>query len=153
MIVWRISKTEYASTAFSGAGAVKFGGRFNSVGSSPVTYTASGTLALAMLELLVHLPDRRTPPDFSYIRASVPDSVSRETLGIDDLPINWAMWPHPDSTRLIGDDWLKRQSSCLLLVPSAVTRVDYNCIINPLHDDFASIKIDPPSPLAFDRRL
>jgi len=153
MIVWRTSKTKYASSSFSGIGAVKVGGRFNSIGSPPVVYTACDSLALALLEVLVHLPNRRTPPDFSYIKAEVPKSVSREILVPDKLPINWEMWPHPDSTRLIGDEWLSRQSSCLLLVPSAVTNVDFNCLINPLHPDFSLIKIDQPEPLDFDKRL
>lgn len=153
MNVWRTSKKEYASSAFTGIGATKFGGRFNSIGSPPLVYTACDTLALAMLELLVHLHNRMFPPDFSYTKAEIPDSVSREILEIDHLPINWHMWPHPDSTRLIGDDWLARKSSCLLLVPSAVTRVDTNCLINPEHPDFAMIKVDRPKPLDFDKRI
>ena len=131
----------------------KVGGRFNSIGSPPVVYTACDTLALALLEVLVHLHNRIAPPDFSYIRASIPDDVSRELLHIDQLPINWQMWPHPDSTRVIGDDWLARQSSCILLVPSAVTRVDYNCLISPQHPDFALIEVEPPVPLEFDKRM
>lgn len=153
MNVWRTSKTKYASTAFTGIGATKVGGRFNSIGSPPVVYTACDTLALALLEVLVHLHNRIVPPDFSYITATIPDDVSREFLRADQLPINWLMWPHPDSTRVIGDDWLARQSSCILLVPSAVTRVDYNCLINPQHPDFGLIEVEPPVPLEFDQRL
>ncbi|MDB2685943.1 RES family NAD+ phosphorylase [Mariniblastus sp.] len=153
MFVWRLSKAKYAATAFTGIGATKVGGRFISINSPPVVYAACDTLALALLEVLVHLHDRICPPDLSYIRAEIPDSVSREILEIDKLPINWAMWPHPDSTREMGNDWLTRQSSCLLLIPSAVTRVDFNCLLNPQHPDFASIVIDPPTPLGFDRRL
>ena len=153
MIVWRTSKTKYAVNAFTGIGAAKVGGRFNSIGSPPVVYAACDTLGLAILEVLVHMHNRIAPPDLSYIRAQIPDSVSREVLAIDKLPINWAMWPHPDSTREIGNDWLTRQSSCLLLVPSAVTRVDFNCLMNPQHPDFGSILIDPPISLDFDKRL
>lgn len=153
MNVWRTSKTEYALSAFTGIGATKVGGRFNSVGSPPVVYAACDTLALALLEVLVHLHNRIVPPDFSYVKAAIPDSVSREILDTDQLPINWRMWPHPDSTRLIGDDWLARKSSCVLLVPSAVTRVDFNCLINPQHPDFALIKVERPVPLEFDKRI
>lgn len=153
MVVWRTSKTKYASTAFLGIGAAKVGGRFNSIGSPPVVYAACDTLALALVEVMVHMHDRSVPPDFSYVRASIPDSVSREQLEINDLPLNWSMWPHPDSTRVIGDQWLAEQSSCLLLVPSAVTNVDYNCLINPRHPDFASIIVESPQLLEFDHRL
>ncbi len=151
MKIWRTAKTKYASTAFTGIGATKVGGRFNSIGSPPVVYTACDTLAL--LEIFVHLHNRVVPPDFSYIRANIPDDVSREFLLADELPINWLTWPHPGSTRVIGDDWLARQSSCILLVPSAVTRVDYNCLINPQHPDFSLIEVEPPVSLEFDRRL
>ena len=153
MVVWRTSNSKYASSAFTGIGAAKVGGRFNSIGSPPVVYSACDTLALALLEVLVHFHNRIAPPDLSYVRATIPSHVSRESLDIDQLPINWAMWPHPDSTKEMGNDWLARQSSCLLLVPSAVTRVDFNCLINPQHPDFASIAIDPPKSLDFDRRL
>jgi len=78
MFVWRTSKTKYASTAFSGIGAAKFGGRFNSIGSPPIIYAASDTLALAIIEVLVHIDDRTVPPDFSYVKASIPDNVSRK---------------------------------------------------------------------------
>lgn len=153
MVVWRISKTKYAKTAFSGIGAAKVGGRYNSIGSPPVVYAACNTLALAIIEVLVHMHDRTLPPDFSYTRVLIPDSVSRKQLEISDLPINWSMWPHPDSTRAIGDEWLAEESSCILLAPSAVTRVDFNCLINPQHPDFDSISIEPPLPLEFDNRL
>ena len=153
MVVWRTSKTKYATTAFSGNGAAKVGGRFNSIGSPPIVYAASDALALAIIEMMVHMHDRTVPPEFSYIKASIPDSVSRKKMEIDDLPVNWSMWPHPDSTRVIGDEWLADESSCLLFVPSAVTRVDYNCLINPQHPDFALITSEPPQPLDFDSLL
>lgn len=153
MFVWRTSKTKYASTAFSGIGATKVGGRFNTVGSPPVVYTACDTLALALLELWVHVHNRRTPPDFCYIRAGIPDHVSREILDVEKMHVNWDMWPHHDSTREFGDEWLASKSSCILLVPSAVTRVDFNCLINPQHGDFADIEVDDPKPLQLDSRL
>jgi hypothetical protein len=44
--LWRISKRKYADTAFSGEGARRVGGRWNSRGQGMV-YT-SGTLSLAL---------------------------------------------------------------------------------------------------------
>ena len=49
--VYRIVIDEYAEDAFSGKGAEKFGGRWNSVGSRCV-YTA-GSESLSILEILV----------------------------------------------------------------------------------------------------
>lgn len=101
-----------------------------------------------MLELWVHTHDRRTPPDLVFIRAEIPDGVSRQTLDVVDLPMNWDMWPHPESTRMIGDDWLSNGKSCLMFVPSAITKVDYNCLVNPQHDDFGQIEIYDPESLS-----
>src|SRR5437764_448299 len=50
---WRIVKAKHAATAFSGDGAKKFGGRWNSPGI-PAIYLA-GSTSLAILEMLVHL--------------------------------------------------------------------------------------------------
>ena len=53
---WRIVKARYAAQAFTGEGARTYGGRWNSPGGA-VVYV-SGSLALATLELLVHLQSR-----------------------------------------------------------------------------------------------
>ncbi len=58
---WRIVKEKHAASAFSGEGAAKTGGRWNSRGV-PVVY-ASATKALAALETLVHL---NPPVPFQY---------------------------------------------------------------------------------------
>ncbi len=59
---WRIVKEKHAGTAFSGEGAAKTGGRWNSRGVA-VVYTSS-TKALAALETLVHL---NPPMVFKYV--------------------------------------------------------------------------------------
>ena len=58
-----------------------------------------------------------------------------------------------DSTREMGSEWIEARETCLLLVPSAITKVDFNCVINPAHPDFTKIKIGAPSPFDFDERL
>ncbi len=49
---WRLIKAEHAEDAFSGEGARRGGGRWNSKGVR-VVYTA-GSLSLATLEVMVH---------------------------------------------------------------------------------------------------
>jgi hypothetical protein len=61
-VAWRIVKERHATTAFSGDGAAQAGGRWNSRGIR-VVY-ASGSLALAALETLVHL---NPPVPFRFV--------------------------------------------------------------------------------------
>jgi RES domain-containing protein len=41
----------------------------------------------------------------------------------------------------------------LLIVPSLVTRIDRNVLLNAHHRDFARITATPPAPVPWDRRL
>lgn len=53
MILYRMTKTRYITTAWSGLGAKEAGGRWNSVGTALVYL--SETASLTMLETLVHI--------------------------------------------------------------------------------------------------
>ena len=55
--------------------------------------------------------------------------------------------------RKAGDDWLMNGESAVLRVPSAVIKGDWNYLINPLHLDFAQVRVEPPVPMRFDERL
>ncbi len=70
---WRIVKEKHAATAFSGEGASRTGGRWNSRGVW-VVY-ASATQALATLENLVHL---NPPVYFKY--AAIPIYFKRASV-------------------------------------------------------------------------
>jgi hypothetical protein len=59
MRIWRLCREPYAAEAFSGEGARRFGGRWNSRGV-PMVY-ASTSLALAAIELFVHLEPGQAP--------------------------------------------------------------------------------------------
>ena len=61
MQIWRICRERFADEAFSGTGARRFGGRWNSPGV-PMVY-ASSSLALAAIELFVHLEPNQQPSD------------------------------------------------------------------------------------------
>src|ERR1700677_344334 len=70
MKIWRICREPYAVEAFSGEGARRFGGRWNSRGV-PMIY-ASVSLALAALELFVNLEPGQAPEDLVYLAATLP---------------------------------------------------------------------------------
>jgi len=145
---WRIVKTRHAATAFSGEGAAKAGGRWNSRGTW-VVYTSS-TKALATLESLVHL---NPPVTFSLVAIPItfPDSLV-ETYSIADLPPDWRSQPPPPSTQSIGNAWVAEARSAILALPSVITG-EPNYLLNPAHPDFAKIRIGHPEPYVLDPRL
>ena len=90
---YRICKTKYASTAFDGEGAFRFGGRWNSRGSR-IIYTA-GSLALAALEMLVHLDDDSMLFEYSYVSVQIPSELIVQVEDFRALPKGWSDSPVP----------------------------------------------------------
>lgn len=83
----------------------------------------------------------------------IPDSISLLKLSVDNLPKNWNVFPHPNETQKIGDKFIADNQYCVLQIPSAVTKGDYNILINPNHTDFPKIKIVDKAAFPFDKRL
>ena len=146
---WRIVKQKYAATAFTGEGASRSGGRWNSRGTW-VVY-ASGSKSLAALETLVHL---NPPVLFSYVsfRLDFPESLI-ETFPLEQLPADWTGHPPPPAVQLVGDAWVRSGSSPILALPSVIIPGETNFLLNPRHPAFPRIRIGPPEPFAFDQRL
>jgi RES domain-containing protein len=147
--VWRLTKTRYLATAWDGEGARRTGGRWNSVGTA-VVY-ASGTLSLALVETLVHLPSGILPA-YSAQRADFDDSLVA-ILEDADLPPDWRRDPVAAASRAIGDAWAVAGRSAALRVPSVVVPMEYNYLLDPRHPDFARVTIGPPLPFPFDPRV
>jgi RES domain-containing protein len=145
---WRIVKERHAATAFTGEGAAKTGGRWNSRGVA-VVYTSS-TKSLATLESLVHL---NPPVTFKYVAFPIQfDDALVEIFPDKNLPADWRNEPPPPATKAIGDDWVKTARSALLALPSVITG-ETNYLINPAHSGFGKIKIGKPEPFTFNPRL
>jgi RES domain-containing protein len=146
---WRIVKEKHTATAFSGEGAAKTGGRWNSRGV-PVVY-ASCTKALAALESLVHLNPTVL---FKYVAFRIKfDDALVEIFPAKALPADWQTEPPPPSTKAIGDDWVRAMRSAVLALPSVIISGEPNYLLNPAHPDFKKISIGKPEPFAFDPRL
>ena len=146
---WRIVKAEYADDAFSGEGAVRHGGRWHSEGTR-IVYTAE-SLSVATLELLVHMPRPRIP-EYTAIPCSFHERLVH-VLEYEKLPENWSDPIAPLSLRRFGDAWARNRVSAVLRVPSAITLVEFNYLLNPEHPDFRSIEIGDPRPFSLDLRL
>jgi RES domain-containing protein len=146
---WRIVQEEHAASAFSGEGAAKFGGRWNSRGV-PVVYTSS-TKSLAALENLVHL---NPPVRFKYVAIRLKfDDALVEVVPLKALPPNWRAEPPPSSSKQIGDAWVLSARSAVLALPSVIVSGEPNYLLNPAHPDFHRISIGKPEKFTFDPRL
>lgn len=149
MILYRIVKCGYADD-LSGTGARLYGGRWNSEGR-PAMYLAS-SLSLAVLEVLVHLPPLMIPDNYCTVEVEVPgDSVTE--MALDQLPANWKDMSPPVALKQAGDEFLRKQLSLLLKVPSAIVPMEYNYLLNTLHPDMKKVKILKKEPFNFDGRL
>jgi RES domain-containing protein len=154
MRIWRLCRDPFASEAFSGEGARRFGGRWNSRGV-PMVY-ASTSLALAVIELFVHLEPGQAPDDLVYLSALLPEGEPARTLQPAELPPSW--WADNASagaatTRDLGDAWIRARSSLALMVPSVPIRAEWNILLNPLHPRMSELQIEPPQPFVFDARM
>ena len=149
--LWRIVKQEYAGIAFTGDGTVLFSGRWNNPGIKVVYAAAS--LSLAALENLVHLQSEGGGIKFVSFKVAIPAWVKISEVSAGQIPKDWRACPASESTRLIGTKWAKKNETLLLRVPSVVIPSEFDYLINPLHRDFASLKISAPEPFSFDQRL
>ena len=150
MRAWRISKKRYAKNAFDGAGAYRYGGRWNSPGTR-VVYLSSSP-ALSALEVLVNAAD----PQLLYTIPYVVIPVEFDELLLtrpERLPKNWKEDPPPKSAARLGDAWVMSAPSLLLEVPSAVIPFENNYLLNPAHRSMGSLHIGDPQAFSFDPRL
>jgi RES domain-containing protein len=149
--LWRISKRKYADTAFSGEGARRVGGRWNSRGQGMI-YT-SGTLSLAALEVFVHMEVEDVATMLAWIRVDVSTDVKVEYLEVVQLPSDWRNIPAPAALATMGDNWFRSGSTAILAVPSVVIPMEYNYLINPSHPDFVRLAVESPQPFELDPRI
>lgn len=142
---------KYAREAFDDEGAFRFGGRWNSRGTR-IVY-AAGSLALAALEMLVHLDDDSLLSAYSFVAAQVPPELILSVEDFRQLPKNWSASPAPHLIHRIGDDWAREKASAVLEVPTSIVPLEKNYLLNPSHADFSKIILGKPQRFVFDRRL
>jgi RES domain-containing protein len=147
---WRIVKRKLTKAAFSGEGARRFGGRWNSKGVS-VVYAAQSQ-SLAALEMIVHLDSVELLKYYVAISVTF-DSRLALDADLSSLPKNWRAFPAPKGLKAIGDDWISAAKSPVLRVPSVVVPSESNFLLNPGHADFPKLVIGSPLRFRFDPRL
>lgn len=150
MLLYRICKTRYAHD-LSGTGARLAGGRWNRKGLA-LLYT-SQSRALAALEFLVHLEFMTVPQEYSMLTIELPDELEIKLYKATELPADWQENPAPQSTIMLGSEWLTEGRTPVLIVPSTLISQEYNYLLNPLHERFKQIKLQDINPFRYDERL
>jgi RES domain-containing protein len=134
---WRLAKAKYRENALDGVGSALGGGRWNSVGT-PVVYCAS-TLALAVIEVRVHIPLANFQPRARYVGLEISiDPACVES--VPKLPRGWRIAPtastESTAARRFGDQWVIEKRSVALRLPSAAIPSEFIFLLNPAHLDF-----------------
>ncbi len=150
MIAWRLTSHAAIARAFSGEGAALGQGRWNHLGTR-VVYAAD-SIALAVLEILVHFHRDAPPLRYFSFRVTVPDDAV-EVVPDRDLPRGWKAVPASDGSRSFGSSWIASGRSLALSVPSAIIPSQRCILLNPRHPRFAEVGIDRPRSFRFDQRL
>lgn len=148
MFLWRISN----HADLSGTGGEYRSGRWHQAATGiPIVYLAEHP-AVALLENLANLRGDPTlfPDTFQMLRISL-----EPTLRIQELTASQTRLIDPesiDATQAIGNAWLAGQTSALLRVPSIPSPESWNYLLNPLHPDAATLKIEWAKQIVYDKR-
>ena len=165
--LWRLAADSgpYRADDLSGAGAERYGGRFNSANRGTFVVYASAQVSLTALETLVHtgLKARAATANRYLIEITVPQQVfsARQIMTTADLRHAglhfWDAVPASSNAQVIGDNFVKAGASLLLQLPSAIVAhqdvPDLNFLINPRHADFAKLAIVRREKFVYDPRL
>ena len=147
---WRLVHKRRVASAFTGDGARRYGGHWNSKGRKAI-YTAD-SLALATLEIMVHAIAYEDLLLFFYFQVRFSEDLV-ETIDSESLPRHWRKDPAPLSCKKFGDRWLASGPKPILKIPSVVLPEGCNYILNPDHPQWAQIKLSKPRPFTLDHRI
>jgi RES domain-containing protein len=149
MLVWRIARRPFR--ALDGEGARIAGGRWNSEGR-PVVY-ASGSLALAALEYLVHVDPALVPDDLIALGIELPRGATSASVEPAVLPADWNRFPDHPACQNVGNEWIERGRALTLRVPSVLVPEEENVLINPKHKQAGGLQVTRERRFVFDPRL
>jgi RES domain-containing protein len=105
------------------------------------------SVALAVLENLVHMSEQDFPLRYVIVEAILPEDLAITT----EADLNRQFGRHAPT--VLGDRWLEANQSAVLKVRSAVVAAEYNYLLNPAHPAFKHISVKRARPFKFDTRL
>ncbi len=151
MRAFRVVLQQYGATAqaaFSGASGYATDGRWHSKGRY-LDYAAESQ-SLAVLERLVHYKRfDALHPHVVYV-VEVPDPL---ILVCTNPPRGWDASDLSPAAQKIGNRWYDERLSPAMKVPSAVTRGEFNLLLNSKHPAWKWNWVVRRTPFAFDGRL
>ena len=148
-IFWRISEFR----DLTGLAGEFTNGRWHTAAAEKrIVYFAEHP-AVALVEILANLRGNPElyPRDFQLLKIESIGAASSLDLSKDQ--ISRIDSDSVSITQNIGDEWLAAGSSALLRVPSIPSPESWNFLLNPLHPDAASLKIEWAKRISYDRRL
>lgn len=147
MRIYRISHRGHLPQ--SPGGAIRRSGRWHLKGT-PVLY-ASGSLALAVLELRANdTPFDELRNEYHFAEADL-TGLEMEAIPEAFYASDWRA--DIDSSRRLGSQWVAAAKAPILRVRSTALPLEWNCILNTTHPDFAKVRFSDPSPIPLDERL
>jgi RES domain-containing protein len=137
-----------AKVAFSGLSGFSADGRWHSKGRA-LDYAAESQ-SLAVLERLVHYKRFDALEPHVLFLIEIPDSLIH-TCG--EPPKGWDGSALLPAAQTVGNRWCDQRQSPALKVPSAVTRGEFNLMLNSKHPAWDWGWIARRQPFALDGRL
>ena len=148
---WRLVSREHVQSAFSGEGARRFGGRWNSKGRA-VCYLADSP-ALCQLEVLANTRDPQQLETKVLFQARF-EEHHLDVVERDTLPAGWDARPPGAASQRVGDEWVEKKRSLALRVPSVLDPYGATYLLNPRHPSFSeAVQTSEGAPYPFDQRL
>jgi RES domain-containing protein len=150
MIVYRLARKD--RTGLDGKGAALYPGRWNEE-NIPCLYTSESP-SLAQLEVMVNVDDWKIFVAIRYcvMHMEVPDQEMRIVTS-GQLPVGWDRSVHSAKTKKFGGTLLNDPTMLAFAVPSAISKLEKNVIINPRARKFHLVRLVNVTPFEFDERL
>lgn len=112
----------------------------------------SSSVALGVLEVLAYRKARKplTPRHLYTVQL---DEAQIRHLAPHELPEGWQTYPHPESTRVLGDAWVAAGNTLALALPSVLAPPEVNVMLNCAHPDYQHLNIEGPLQFPISSRL
>jgi RES domain-containing protein len=147
MLVYRIVLEKYADALAASGNPARWNTR-----DVKMIYT-TGSRALACLENVVHRGSRGLQNRFRILVIEVPAQLSIAEIHLRELRPGWEKYQNYPFTQNLGENWIRAGKTAILRVPSVIIPEESNYLINPLHHDFAQIKLKSSQSFVFDKRI